>query len=241
MIYEGKYNLASIELFSRIIEKDNSPDNLLIFPFNFRYDFRMNFEESTSKYHHISSDKCVFFSTLKRPFFTYIPKQYIQTAPAALKHLELKEGMNLLTAKEWNTYPIGKKEFDAEWHTMYKEKHADDFFFINFRLAYWIKRELLHKEIYYNPQEMFPVRFKENFGELSAKALIIFFEYILSDNNDLTEVLPFLSVPAIAYNLIKELNLNRSNHLGSTLLSKLNEGYSFEQINSMVELFNEFE
>lgn len=240
MIYGETYELIqNKEHFKKIIDYDNYPQNLILIPFNFRYEYRQNFGEFKSKFCYVNSMKCEFYpSELNRLIFTYIPEYYIQKAPKGLEHLQLKDGLHLLTAKEWNSYPINEKHFDVGWHTNYKANHTNEEFVINFRLIYWIRQLLRCEQPYINLRELIPVKYKCETKLLSPKVLIAFFEYVLSGDSIVT-ILPDITIPAYAFNFLKETSLNVKLKHRAALLDKLYEGYSFEQINPLAELLLE--
>ncbi len=240
MIYGETYELVqNEEHFKKIIDYDNYPQNLILIPFNFRYKYRQDFGEFKSKFCYVNSMECEFYpSELNRLIFTYIPEYYIQKAPEGLKHLQLQAGMHLLTAKEWNSYPVFEKHFDVGWHANYKANHTNEEFVVNFRLICWIRQLLRYEKSYINPNELIPVKYKHETELLSPKVLMAFFEYILSGDTIVTQ-LPDITIPAYAFNPLNEVSLNVKLEHRATLLDKLYEGYSFEQINSLAELLLE--
>lgn len=237
MIYGNKFDFIKYSDDFSKINFDNHPNNLIIIPFNFRYEYRRGFAEITSEFYHVTSELCIFFSTMKRLIFTYIPGNYIQKAPKGLEHLQLKAGMHLLTANEWNTYPIGKK-FDVKWHTKFKANHSNEQFYFHYRLVYFIKLLLKYEEIEINPQEKVPITYKNKPDFIFVKTLINLYEYILSSDSPLFHLEDFI-VNAFVFSFTKGASLGADIQLGNTILAKLEEGYSLKQIDSMVELLGE--
>lgn len=229
MVYGETFDLInSRDQFAKIIDYDNYKQNLILIPFDFRYKYRPTFSQFESKFCRVNSLECVFFpDVMNRLIFTYIPDYHIQKALKGLEHLQLQAGMHLLTAKEWNSYPISEKHFDVGWHTNYRANHVNEEFLIYFKLIYWIRMFLKHENPNYNLRELIPVRFNCKTEFLSPKALIVFFEYVLSGDSTIT-ILPDISIPAYAFNFLKETSLNIKLKNRATLLDKLHEGYSFE-------------